>query len=375
MMTNTDLPKPDVRRRARSLCRITGLSYSLDEPHYFPHKSDFPQFDRRSSCHITVGHDVLGDKYHYPVVGPIINNDQSDDEILYRETIKGQQFAYSVHPKCQNEKSNGNYSRKLDFFDDPSQILRERFMQKPRVSNESEANLMSKPPNGLHNGHSEINFPPKRRSRSLKCMRSNQKQQTQPERCRQISQTTQSKQQISDISDDSKNGKFKDKRSSMAQKNGSANTGKGIKKDSLNKSVRKESQESLLETEKNLTKVIQTKNQKPNQSKEKTNEIEDPKMNKNKMNANESTKCETQTNIIKNIHCDQKNESSKNKPKKLVNKKANITQSNIANKVSESDQNIIINENKTENSILKYSQTNQTHHLQVIFIELFYSTN
>jgi hypothetical protein len=157
----------------------------------------------------------------------------------------------------------------------------------------------------------------------------------------------------------------------MAQKNGSANTGKGIKKGSLNKSVRKESQESLLETEKNLTKVIQTENQKTNQSKEKTNEIEDSKMNKNKMNVNESTKCETQTDI-KNIPCDERSESSKNKLKKLVNKNANMTQSNIANKVYESDQNININENKTENSILKYSQTNQTHHLQVIFIQLFF---
>jgi hypothetical protein len=372
MMTNTDLPKPDVRRRARSLCRITGLSYSLDEPHYFPSKYDFPQFDRRSSCHITVGHDVLGDNYHYPVVGPIINNDQSDDEILYRDTIKGQKFTYSMHPKCQNEKPNGNYSKQFDLFDDPSQILRERFMQKPRVSDKSEANLMNKPPNGVHNGHSEINFPPKRRSRSLKCMRSNQKQQTKPERCRQVPQTTQSKQQICDISDDSKNGKSKDKRSSMAQKSDSANTGKGIKKGSLNKSVRKESQESLLAPEKNLTKVIQTKNEKPNQSKEKTNEIEDSKLNKNKINVNESTKCQTQTNIIKNIHCDQ---SSKNKPKKLVKKKANITQSNIANKVPQSDQNVNINENKTENSKLKCSQTNQTHHFQVIFIEFFYSTN
>lgn len=120
--------QPD-RRRSQSLCRITGLSHSLDEPHYFPSKSDFPYFGRRGSCHITYGHEVLGDNYHFPI----------------------------FDPKGKKEKQDKSSPIKCDLSENPSQLLKQKFKQKNWIS-EDEKSIK----NGLQSDE------PPRGSKSLK---------------------------------------------------------------------------------------------------------------------------------------------------------------------------------------------------------------
>lgn len=112
--------KEPERRRSVSLCRVAGLSHSLDEPHYFPLKSDFPYFGRRSSCHITYGH-VLGDDFHFPVFDPKQRANKDTDP-----------------PQPPQQLSNGiGEGKKLkrplisnDLIENPTKMLKEKFKQK-----------------------------------------------------------------------------------------------------------------------------------------------------------------------------------------------------------------------------------------------------
>jgi len=120
-------PAQQDRRRSISLCRITGLSHSLDEPHYFPSRSDFPYFGRRSSCHITYGHEVLGDNFHFPVFDPTVKSKKKDDPTCS-----------STNPiqngTLESKKITKLPFTKIDLSENPSQLLKKKFKQKSLVS-------------------------------------------------------------------------------------------------------------------------------------------------------------------------------------------------------------------------------------------------
>lgn len=128
--------KPD-RRRSASLCRITGLSHSLDEPHYFPSKSDFPYFGRRSSCHITYGHEVLGDNYTFPLPEPKGKKLPTDRPLRSSEWPYSNGQSDSKKHKAANATSN-------DLTENPSQLLKERFKQKNWTSEDEPSKAREK---------------------------------------------------------------------------------------------------------------------------------------------------------------------------------------------------------------------------------------
>ena len=105
------------QRRSSSLCRVTGSSFSMDEPHYFPLKNDFPRFDQLKSCQITMKHNVLGDKFHFPVFN-------ATSQPTGRENP---QITYGLVPL------SSSYSRSCNNLDDqenPTKLLRKKFKDK-----------------------------------------------------------------------------------------------------------------------------------------------------------------------------------------------------------------------------------------------------
>lgn len=112
------------QRRSSSLCRVTGPSFSMDEPHYFPMKNDFPLFDRRSSCHITMKHDVLGDNFHFPVANQAGMATGTEDPILSYGRIP-QDVQQAKRQKLRNDRD-----------ENPSQLLRARFKEKKRSTDD-----------------------------------------------------------------------------------------------------------------------------------------------------------------------------------------------------------------------------------------------
>lgn len=120
------------RRRSSSLCRITGASASLDEPHYFPSRADFPYFGRRSSCHITYAHDVNGDNFTFPLPDPRPGKPAKEKPGRPTEwnygVLNGQtEPRRSIVPPPSN-----------DLSENPSQLLKHRFKQKNWASSEDE---------------------------------------------------------------------------------------------------------------------------------------------------------------------------------------------------------------------------------------------
>lgn len=146
--------RPVDRRRSSSLCRITGMSRSLDEPHYFPSKSDFPYFGRRSSCTITMGHEVLGNDFHFPVLNPKIMKQTNEQVVMTKLTV--------------------------DFADNPGQLLKQKFKRRSfnnredymnsRHSRQGEATSTSSSSSDKHehvdNGHVAANDSVEKRSSS-----------------------------------------------------------------------------------------------------------------------------------------------------------------------------------------------------------------
>lgn len=117
---------PQERSRSSSLCRVTGHSLGQDESHYFPTKNDFPYFSRRSSCQITQKHDVLGDRYNFPVFDPA-------------QIKNSEELSCETEPKLIPEKDVLTIKRLLlknDVLDNPSQILRKKFKEKNWLSSE-----------------------------------------------------------------------------------------------------------------------------------------------------------------------------------------------------------------------------------------------
>ena len=111
------------RRRSSSLCRITGHSASLDGAHYFPSRSDFPYFGRRSSCHITYAHDVNGDNFTFPLPDPRPAKPGKD------KPGRPTEWNYGVL-NGQAEPRRSIAVPPNDLAENPSQLLKHKFKQK-----------------------------------------------------------------------------------------------------------------------------------------------------------------------------------------------------------------------------------------------------
>lgn len=123
---DTDYTRPK-RSRSLSMCRITGMSKSFDEPHYFPSKNDFPYFGRRSSCHITLGHVI--DEHHFPVFDPKMRKEDMQVDVQNPTLLT-----------CKVDvKKVKRPSLKSDSDENPMQLLKERFRQKNQLIGDDNA--------------------------------------------------------------------------------------------------------------------------------------------------------------------------------------------------------------------------------------------
>lgn len=146
-------PEPmDRSRRSNSLCRVTGLSHSLDEPHYFPSKSDFPYFGRRGSCHITLGH-VLGDDYHFPLFDPNKHRPPEEPDVQTNGMIP--------NGNCETKKLKRPLL-KNDLIENPTKLLKEKFKKRKFPSEES----------GDQNGEKEVKPTEVKRKTSMPVLQS-----------------------------------------------------------------------------------------------------------------------------------------------------------------------------------------------------------